>query len=153
MFSDGVLPAMADAQGEEVRRPAPYPGTEGAPTGSPHDMSHMVQIEKLIADLQSIQERFGDTCVYIRRGGVSWGAVALNRRDDDKKFGMFDIQAQHDRDMIRRAEQVKRLILDRDSERNERWKLEVALREKDKAMGVLFDRLRAAGVDCSDLIS
>ncbi len=40
-----------------------------------------------------------------------------------------------------------------DGEREARHKLEAALTAKDKAMGVLFERLTAAGVDCSDLIS
>lgn len=139
------------AKAREIRR-VPYPGTEGAPTDAPHDMSHMVQIETLIADLQSIRDRFGNTCVYIRRRGLSWGAVALNHRADDEKFGLFDLQAQHDRDMAQRAEQVQRLIADRDSEREARWKCEAALTEKDRAMSVLFERMRAAGVDFSDLI-
>lgn len=39
------------------------------------------------------------------------------------------------------------------SEREARHKLEAALTAKDKAMGVLFERLSAAGVDYSDLIS
>lgn len=96
-------------EAEEVKRPVPYPGTEGAPTDGPHDMNHMIRISALIADMQGILDRFGDTCVYIRRGGLSWGAVALNRQSDDEKFGLFDIQAQHDRDMKQRAEQVERL--------------------------------------------
>jgi hypothetical protein len=33
-----------------------------------------------------------------------------------------------------------------------RHKLELALSGKDRAMGVLFDRLGKAGIDCSDLI-
>ena len=74
------------------------------------DTDRMVKIEKLISDLQAIKDRFGNTCVYIRRGGLSWGAVALNRRDDDEKNGVFDLQAQHDRDMIARVGQVERLI-------------------------------------------
>lgn len=135
----------------EIKR-VPYPGTEGAPTDDPHDMSHMVKIEKLIEDLQSIRERFGNTCVYVRRGGLSWGAVALNRKADDEQHGIFDLQAQHDRDMQSLSEQVARLRGDRDSERDARWKCEKALAEKDQAMGVLFDRMRAAGVDFSDLI-
>jgi hypothetical protein len=49
-------------------------------------------------------------------------------------------------------EQIARLRAERDSEREGRQKCEAALRDKDKAMGVLFDRLSAAGVDCSDLI-
>jgi len=43
----------------------------------------MVQILDLIAELQLIQERFGNTCVYIR--DVSWGACALNRQAEDRK--------------------------------------------------------------------
>src|SRR5712691_11918687 len=121
-------------EAHEVRR-VPYPGTEGAPTDNPHDMSHMVQIDKLIADLQSISKQFGNTCVYIRRGGLSWGAVALNRRDDDDKFGIFDLQAQHDRETIRCHGQVQRLIATRNSEQEARWKCEAALRKKDNAMG------------------
>ncbi len=38
------------------------------------------------------------------------------------------------------------------SEREAREKCEAALRQKDVAMGVLFERLHLAGVDCSDLI-
>lgn len=72
--------------------------------------NRMWKISKLIAELTSTQERFGDTCVYVRRGGMGWGAVALNRRDDDEKHGVFDLQAQHDRDMQQRAGQVERLI-------------------------------------------
>lgn len=79
----------------------------------------MVSIEKLIADLQSIRDRFGNTCVYIRRGGLSWGAVALNRRDDDQKHGVFDLQTQHDRDMLARLEQIRRLKASRDAAEQE----------------------------------
>jgi hypothetical protein len=74
------------------------------------DEDQMVKVSELISRLQSTMDQFGDTCVYIRRGGLAWGAVALNRRDDDKKHGVFDLQAQHDRDMLQRAEQVERLI-------------------------------------------
>ena len=91
-----------------------------------NDMDRMVQIDTFIADMQKISDRFGNTCVYIRRGGLSWGAVALNRRDDDKKNGVFDLQAQHDRDMTLRVEQVARLIADRDRERNRREVVEAA---------------------------
>lgn len=72
--------------------------------------SRMVRINTVITDLQQIGRSFGNTCVYIRRGGMSWGAVALNRRDDDEKHGAFDIQAQHDRDMAQRVGQVERLL-------------------------------------------
>jgi hypothetical protein len=38
-----------------------------AKTGSHDDTEdRMVKIEKLIADLQSIKDRFGNTCVYTR---------------------------------------------------------------------------------------
>lgn len=137
--------------GEIVR--VPYPGTEGAPTDNPHDMSHMIQIDALIVDLKGISDRFGNTCVYIRRGGLSWGAVALNRCDDDKKFGIFDLQAQHDRVVEQLGGQIERLKADRDSEREARQKSDDALTGKDKAMGVLFQRLDAAGIYYSDLIS
>lgn len=101
-----------DKNGEQIRPPE-WPGVEGAPTDEP--CGHMTQISKLIADLQQIKDRWGDTCVYIRRGGLSWGAVALNRRTDDEKHGVFDLQAQHDRDMLARLEQIERLKADRDS--------------------------------------
>lgn len=45
--------------------------------------------------------------------------------------------------------ELKRSI---ESERGARCKCEAALRAKDEAMGILFTRLRDAGVDCSDLI-
>lgn len=97
-------------------------------TAMPDDMSHMRQIDDLIADMQGISKRFGNTCVYIRRGGLSWGAVALNREADDKKHGVFDLQAQHDRDMIQRGEQIQRLIADRDEQRKRAEKAEADLR-------------------------
>lgn len=39
------------------------------------------------------------------------------------------------------------------SERDARERLDVAMRGKDRAMSVLFDRLHRAGVDTSDLIA
>ncbi|SHJ72347.1 hypothetical protein SAMN05444159_1323 [Bradyrhizobium lablabi] len=76
---------------------------------------HMVKISALISRLQSTMDQFGDTCVYIRRGGLSWGAVALNRRSDDQKHGVFDLHAQHDRDMLQRLEQIERLKASRNA--------------------------------------
>lgn len=73
----------------------------------------MMKISKLIEMMQAIHERWGDTCVYIRRGGLAWGAVALNNRADDEKHGVFDLQAEHDRERERHAGQVERLIADR----------------------------------------
>lgn len=40
-----------------------------------------------------------------------------------------------------------------DNEREARRKLDMALRQKDQAMSVLFERMLAAGIDYSDLIS
>ena len=39
-----------------------------------------------------------------------------------------------------------------DGEREARHKCEVAMRANDAAMGVMWNRLAAAGVDCSDLV-
>lgn len=78
------------------------------------DDDRMIQIEALIKELQGVRDRFGNTCVYIRRGGMGWGAVALNRKSDDEKNGVFDLQKQHDRDMFARLEQIERLKADRD---------------------------------------
>ncbi len=73
------------------------------------DMDHMVKIDKFIADMQKISDQFGNTCVYIRRGGLAWGSVALNHRSADKENGVFELQAEHDRVMLRRVEQINRL--------------------------------------------
>ena len=89
-------------------------GDKSKPPLDSCDMSHMWRIDDLIAELQQTRDRFGNTCVYIRRGGMGWGAVALNRRDDDRRHGVFDLQAQHDRDMQQRAEQIERLIAQRE---------------------------------------
>lgn len=40
-----------------------------------------------------------------------------------------------------------------ESVRAENLRLVAMLRQKDDAMGVLFERLAKAGVDCSDLVS
>jgi hypothetical protein len=89
--------------------------------GAVDDADKMRKISELIVDLQSILNRFGDTCVYIRRGGLSWGAVALNSRSDDEKHGVFDLQAQHDRDMLERLGQIERLKAARDEWRQKVW--------------------------------
>jgi len=81
-------------------------------------LGHMRKISNLIEQLTHIRDAFGDTCVYIRRGGLSWGAVALNWEADDAKHGVFDVQAKHDRDMQDRADQVERLIKDRNEWRD-----------------------------------
>jgi RecJ-like exonuclease len=127
-------------------------GTGRAPPAPSHtavepvaDEDRMLKISKVIAELLEIKQRFGDTCVYIRRGGMSWGAVALNREADDKKHGVFDLQAQHDRDMLARVEQNQRLIDDNRELRGRVHNAEAALtaqaaalvaaeRERDEAL-------------------
>lgn len=49
--------------------------------------------------------------------------------------------------------EVARLRNELEGERESRIRLDTALRQKDEAMGVLFERLNKAGVDYSDLIS
>jgi hypothetical protein len=48
--------------------------------------------------------------------------------------------------------QIEQLQQEVIGEREARQKLETAYRKQDAAMGVLWERLTAAGVDCSDLI-
>lgn len=48
---------------------------------------------------------------------------------------------------------VEQLGAELDAERTASARLNEALAQKDRAMGVLFDRMKAAGVDYSDLIS
>lgn len=54
--------------------------------------------------------------------------------------------------LVMALEDIQRLARELESERDAREKLDRCLREKDTAMRVLFDRLKKAGVDCSDLI-
>lgn len=49
-------------------------------------------------------------------------------------------------------DRITQLTNERDGEREAREKVSAALRDKDAAMTILFERLRAAGVDVSDLI-
>lgn len=79
------------------------------------DDAKMWRIEDLIARMQKTQADFGNTCVYVRRGGMGWGAVALNRKANDEKNGVLDLEAQHDKDMQGLLEQIERLKADRDS--------------------------------------
>lgn len=82
--------------------------------------SHMIKIDDLIERLRKTSEQFGNTCVYVRRGGLAWGSVALWREHDDEVHGVFELQAQHDRDMMERLEQIERIKSDRDTLRAER---------------------------------
>lgn len=50
------------------------------------------------------------------------------------------------------ASEIERVGKERDSERDARERADRALREKDRAMSVMFKRLDKAGVDYSDLI-
>ena len=100
-------PVSVEATGAPQEQP-------GSP-GRADETDRMLKIEDLIVDLQKISTQFGNTCVYIRRHGLSWGAVALNYRDDDKKNGAFDLNAEYDRRLIQHSEQVKRLIASRNN--------------------------------------
>lgn len=164
---DVVVELMKEANALlDEKKVAAYPGTEGAPTDAPGNSSRMIRISKLIADLTDVYKRFGDTCVYIRRRGLSWGAVAMNYEAEDEKRGVFCLQEEHDAAMMRCLERINwlvkengdlRLNIARLSDeaadaRSREARLSGYLREKDAAMGELFKRLHAAGVDCSDLI-
>ena len=76
--------------------------------------------------------------------GMSWNGfnVAGDRKSIDEVRRLMNAED--------RALSLERVIL---GQREDRQKLVDALRAKDAAMGVLFERLRAAGVDCSDLVS
>lgn len=87
--------------------------TAPAPISRGDDDDRMTPIDDLIGELQGIRSKFGNTCVYLRRGGMSWGAVALNRRADDEKSGVFDLQAQHDKDMLALIDRIERLKAER----------------------------------------
>lgn len=50
------------------------------------------------------------------------------------------------------ADEIERLKAENDGEMAARINIELALRKKEAAMDMLFDRLRDAGVDYSDLI-
>jgi hypothetical protein len=106
-------------------------------TEMPDDTDRMVKIDAMIARLQDTRQRFGNTCIYIRRGGMAWGAVALNRRADDEKYGVFDLQAQHDRDMEQRAGQVERLMADRNHWRGAQWESEKEIAKLQARIAVL----------------
>lgn len=86
----------------------------------------MVKIKDLIADMQAILDRFGNTCVYIRPRGLSWGAVALNYQAEDEQNGVFDLKEAFNRDREAHAGQVKRLMEDRDHWMMEAHKLRKA---------------------------
>lgn len=105
---------------------APAPSPEHPLRDRGEGENRMCKISELVAELQETQKRFGDSCVYIRRGGLAWGAVALNRQADDKKHGVFDLQAAHDRAMSERLGQVERLIADRNEWRDRAVKAEAA---------------------------
>lgn len=113
----------------EARTPAASPVE-----GEAAEVDRMVQIDTLIADLKKISEQWGNTCVYVRRGGLSWGAVALNYRADDEKHGVFDLQAQHDRDMLARCEQVERLIASVTEQRLRAETAEARIKELENAL-------------------
>ena len=59
-----------------------YGHNPSAPVGK------MQKVSETIAYFQNVLDNFGNSCVYVRPGGVSWGAVALNREAEDKALGV-----------------------------------------------------------------
>lgn len=111
------------------------------------DNDQMERISALISRLKAVHDQFGDTCVYIRRGGLSWGAVALNRQHDDQTHGVFDLQAQHDRDMEDRLGQVEHLLASMREWRQRAWDAEAKLAATEADMAAARaegERLRTA---------
>lgn len=99
--------------------------------------SRMIQVADFIKELQELYEKWGNTCIYIRPLGMSWGAAALNYQADDEKNGVFDLKAEYNRRYQAHAEQVERLCSERDSllaERNRlREQLNLVERQRDNA--------------------
>lgn len=74
---------------------------------------------------------------------------ALMKRREGFILGMIWNEADKREALEKELDQRTR---ERDGEREAREKIEAAYRKQDAAMGVLFERLNKAGVDCSDLI-
>ncbi len=76
--------------------------------------------------------------------GLSWNGfnIAGDKKSVDEVKRLMNLED--------RARALDNVVL---SEREEHYKCLNALREKDKAMCILFERLNKAGVDCSDLFS
>jgi hypothetical protein len=108
--------------------------TNETPTGVdlPTTKGRKVQIADLISELTGIQDRWGNTCVYIR--DMSWGAVALNRRADDEK-------AVPSGEVERLRGEVARLIATR-----QEWRSRMGLRVTDDVV-VENERLRAENAE------
>lgn len=53
-------------------------------------MGRMVRLDDFIKELQEIHPGLGNTCVYIR--DVSYGAVALNRRSEDRQKEIYKMR-------------------------------------------------------------
>jgi hypothetical protein len=87
------------------------------------------------ANTELIAERNALKALMKRREGFILGMIW---NEADKREALEQELAQRTRE--------------RDGEREAREKIEVAYRKQDAAMGVLFERLNKACVDCSDLI-
>jgi hypothetical protein len=72
---------LAEARAELSRLTAALTAREEAG----REVGRRIQIDKFIAELQEIRRQFGNTCVYVRPGGCTWGAVALNYQADDER--------------------------------------------------------------------
>lgn len=100
---------------------------ERAQGGGTLDGPGMLRISTLISHLQDIKDANGDTCVYARSAGLTWGAVAINALDEDQKHGVFDREAAAAREAARHYGQVQRLMDERDQ-----WRAKAQLAEEFK---------------------
>lgn len=94
----------------------------------------------------------GDGYVYHPQGSYLAGTLIClsDTYEDDYKDLDFIANARQDiPDLLAHIEYTQSQL---DFYKSEYEKVDRCLRQKDKAMGVLFNRLTVAGVDCSDLI-
>lgn len=82
----------------------------------------------------------------MNKDAESWARVSIDAVCSGSPAQMRNVLAMALQDIA----ELARTVL---GERDARDKAMAALRSKDEAMGVLFDRLRRAGVDCTDLFS
>jgi hypothetical protein len=69
----------------------------------------MQKVSEIIKYFANVLTRFGDSCVYVRTAGCSWGAVALNREHADKLAGDDAPETLVRATMVKHAEYVERM--------------------------------------------
>ncbi len=96
----------------------------------------MRKVSDTIAYFQDVLARYGDSCVYIRTGGCSWGAVALNRKHADELAGDDGPETLLRTALLEHAEYRERvgpIVLKRLEEKR---RAEIAQRELTKVLGI-----------------